>query len=62
MAEDFTLCMSQGTQVVGTGVVFACSESVPVDYVVRFPSGDEDRRRSAFVDLPPVSHPENEDK
>jgi hypothetical protein len=47
MAEDFPLRISPGTQVVagrrGTGVVIACSESVPVDYVVRFPSGDEDR-------------------
>jgi hypothetical protein len=47
MVEDFPLRISPGTQVVagrrGTGVVVACSESVPVDYVVRFPSGDEDR-------------------
>jgi hypothetical protein len=46
MVEEFPIRIAPGTQVVagvrGTGVVVSCSETVPIVYVVRFPSGDED--------------------
>jgi hypothetical protein len=46
MVEEFPIRIAPGTQVVagprGTGVVVSCSETGPIDYLVRFPSGDED--------------------